>query len=257
MLKKMECRYSASQTYPFKSCSRASNFVSCFPPVFLLLTTLLPLLHGESKKTAREEGQFDIYVGGKVIGHEKFSITSSMESVSSNSLVELRNPEKQSQSIRMETQLDMDGQYLPRAYRLQTNVDGQKGTITGSFVPSEAAFVYEGSGRPRKMGIPVGDRYIILDTNIFHHFSFVARLFDFSGGKSQSIEAVIPQELDGGMLKVSDSGVEVVSVKGKKLNLHRLKVDTGQLQIDLWVDDARVLYKIALPAKHIEVIRDR
>jgi hypothetical protein len=257
MLIKMECGHSVGQASQFKSRSRTENFVSCFLPVFLLLTLLLPLMYGESRKTAREEGQFDIFVGGKEIGHEKFSITSSLESASSNSLIEIRNPDNQRQSIRMETHLDMDGQYLPRAYRLQTNVDGQKGMITGSFVPSEAAFIYEGSGNPRKMGLPVGDRYIILDTNVFHHFSFVARLFDFSAGKSQSIEAVIPQELDGGTLKVSDAGVEVVSAKGKKLNLHHLKVDTGQLQIDLWVDDLRVLYKIALPAKHIEVIRDR
>jgi hypothetical protein len=256
MLKRMKCRNLLDQRNPYNSRCIARSSVSHFLQALLLLTLLLPLMYGQNKRAAREEGQLDILVGGKEIGHERFSIISSLDSVSSSSTLEFRDPADRHHSVHMETHLDMDGQYLPRAYRLETNVDGQKGTVIGTFLPSEAAFEYQGSGNPRKMGLPVGDRYIVLDTNIFHHFSFVARLFDFSAGESQSIEAVIPQELDGGMLKVSDVGVEIVSVRGKKLNLHHLKADSGMLQIDLWVDDLRVLYKLALPAKHIEVIRD-
>jgi hypothetical protein len=256
MLKSAKCRSLLNQANPNGSRSNLRIPAFFFLLLLLLLPFLRPLTFGQSKRTAREDGQFDILVGGKEIGHEKFSITSSVDSVSSNSTVDFHDPGNRHQSIRMESHLDMDGQYLPRAYRLETNVDGQKGTITGAFLPNEATFEYQGSGNPRKRGLPVGDRFIVLDTNIFHHFAFVARLFDFSAGKSQSIEAVIPQELDGGMLKVSDTGVEVISVKGKKLNLHHLKIDSGILQIDLWVDDLRVLYKIALPLKQIEVIRN-
>ena len=96
---------------------------------------------------------------------------------------------------------------------------------------------------------------VVLDTNVFHHYIIVARLFDFRTDKSQSIEVVIPQELDGGILKVREIGLERVSTGGKKRDLHHLRVDSGLLQIDLWVDDQQTLYKIALPAKKIEVIR--
>jgi hypothetical protein len=256
MLKSMKCRNLRNQAKSNHFRSNRNNPAFYILLLLLPLTFLLPFAFGQSKRTAREEGQLDIFVGGKEIGREKFSIVSSLDSVSSNSMVDFRDPGNRHQSVRLETHLDMNGEYLPQAYRLETNVDGQKGTITGAFLPNEAAFEYLGSGTPKKRGLPVGDRYIVLDTNVFHHFIFVARLFDFTAGKSQSIEAVIPQELDGGMLKVSEAGVEMISIKGKKLNLHHLKVDSGMLQIDLWVDDARVLYKIALPLRQIEVIRN-
>jgi hypothetical protein len=80
-------------------------------------------------------------------------------------------------------------------------------------------------------------------------------LFDLSTGKEQSIEVVIPQELDGGFLKVRDSGIDRQQIGGKKMDLHHLKADSGLLQIDLWVDDQRTLFKIAVPAKKIEVFR--
>jgi hypothetical protein len=41
------------------------------------------------------------------------------------------------------------------------------------------------------------------------------------------------------------------------MDLHHLKADSGVLFIDLWIDDQKIVYKIALPAKKIEVIRNR
>ena len=256
MIKILKCGNRLNQANPSGSRSSGKMPAARFLLSLLLLMFALPPTFGQSKRSAREEGQFDIFVGGKEIGRERFSIVSTADSVSSNSTVNFREPGNKQKSVRMETRLDMDGQYVPKAYRLESNVDGQKGTITGEFLPGEAVFEYQGSGNPRKRGLPVGDHYIVLDTNVFHHFTFVARLFDFSAGKSQSIEAVIPQELDEGTLKVSEIGVEEITVKGKKLLLHHLKVDSGLLQIDLWIDDLRVLYKIALPVKQIEVVRD-
>jgi hypothetical protein len=255
MLKRKECRSLPvhADRNRARACLRPPVFYSLL--VLVLLALLLPLIYAEDGKSSREDGQFDILVNGKEIGREKFSIVSSAEGTSSNSTLDFSNPDNRHQSVRLETHLDMDWQYLPQAYKLQTNVDGQKGTIVGSFIPKEATFEYKGIGAPRKRGLLVGDHYIVLDTNVFHHFIFVARLFDFSAGKSQSVEAVIPQELDGGTLKVSETGIDIITVRGKKRNLHHLKVDTGLFLIDLWVDDQRILYKIALPAKMIEVVR--
>jgi hypothetical protein len=205
----------------------------------------------------REESQFDIYVDGKEIGYEKFSILGTADAVESKSVVSFRDPGKTRKKVLMETQLSMDSHFMPRAYQIRTDVEGKKGTITGSFTPGEATFEYKGSGNPLKRGLLVGRRYVILDTNVFHHFIFVARLFDMRAGGTQSIEVVIPQELDGGKLKVSEIGLEMVPIRGKKMTLHHLNADSGMLRIDLWIDDQRILYKIALPAKKIEVIRNR
>jgi hypothetical protein len=226
---------------------------------FNLLTPMLslPLAHGDEKGPNREESQFDIYVDGKEIGYEKFSILTSADAVGSKSVVSFRDPGKTHKKVEMETELTTDSSFLPRAYQLRSDVEGLKGTITGSFAPREATFEYRGSGNPIRRGLLVGDRYVILDTNVFHHFIFVARLYDMHAGGVQQIEAVIPQELEGGKLKVSETGLEIVTIRGKKMTLHHLTADSGMLLIDLWIDDQKILYKISLPAKKVEAIRAR
>jgi hypothetical protein len=224
------------------------------------LTAMLLLLfsfsYGTERRTSREEAQFDIYVGGQEIGQEKFSIENREDSVVSRSTVSFRDPQNKKQSIRMDTELTMDGHLVPRSYQLRTDANGQKGMMKGAFVEGQAAFEYLAGGTTRKTGLLVGKRYVILDTNVFHHFIFVARSFDLdSKEKSQPIEVLIPQEFENGLLKISNLGSEKISVKGKTRELHHLKADTGSVQIDLWMDDNKVLYKIALPAKRIEVIR--
>ena len=208
-------------------------------------------------KPSLEEAQFDIYVAGKKIGTEKYSILFSEDSASSSSVLDFQDPGNRHQKVHMETQLNMDGLFLPRSYKLRTDVDGQKGIMDGAFSQGQAIFEYRGNGKPRKSGLLVGERYSVLDTNVFHHFVFVARLFNIGEKeKSQSFEVVVPQEMENGFLKISAVGVDKVRVGGQSRRLHHLKADTGFQQIDLWVDDARVLYKIALPAKKIEVIRN-
>jgi hypothetical protein len=220
---------------------------------FLLLSSAL--CTGQS--SVKEESRFVIYVDGKEIGYEKFSILGSSDAVESQSVVSFRDPGKTRKKVLLETELTMDGHYMPRAYHLRTDVEGQKGTVNGSFAPGEANFEYKGSGTPLKRGLMVGNRYIILDTNVFHHYIFIARLFDMRAGGTQSIEAVIPQELDGGKLKVKEIGSEVVPIHGSKMTLHHLTADSGMLLIDLWIDDHKILYKIAVPSKKIEAIRNR
>jgi hypothetical protein len=222
----------------------------------VLLLLIYPVF-GAEQKASREDGQFDIYVAGKKIGGEKFLIQNSTDSVSSSSTMNLRDPANSRQNIKMETELKMNGQLVPQAYLLRTEVNGQKGLLKGTFAAGQASFEYLAGGSPLKRGLLVGDRFVVLDTNVFYHFVFIARLFDFeSKEKTQSMEVVIPQELDNGVLKVSEMGVETTSVHGKKRELHHLRADSGTVKIDLWIDDHRILYKIALPLKGIEVIRD-
>ncbi|MDM7995557.1 MAG: hypothetical protein QUT30_07735 [Acidobacteriota bacterium] len=223
--------------------------------VSFLFVFYLPPAPAQEAKGRPETAQFKIFLDGKEIGEEKFSITVSGDAISSRSVVNLRDVGYKRLKVQLESELSMDSFYMPRSYQLRTNVDGQKGTINGTFTKGEATFEYRGSGNPRQRGLLTGDSYVLLDTNVFHHFIFVARLFDFSANKGQSIEAVIPQELDGGILKVSEIGIEIIQIGGKRRDLRHLRADSGVLQIDLWVDDQRTLYKIAVPSKRIEVIR--
>ena len=210
-----------------------------------------------SPKLGREEGEFRIYAAGKEIGSERYVIMSSESAASSNSVLDFRNPADRHQRVRLETKLEMDGLYLPRSYELKSDVDGQKGIIKGIFAEGQVMFEYMAGEVPRKEGLLVGDHYTILDTNLFHHFVFLARRFKYEAkAKEQRFEVVIPQEQQNGLLKISELGRENITVRGKKIETHRLCVDSGSVKIYLWVDEKKILHKISVPARQIEVLRN-
>ncbi len=207
-------------------------------------------------KISREEGEFKIFIAGKEIGTEKYIIVSAEDSASSSSVLDFRNPGETHQRVHFTTKLDMNARYVPRAYELKSEVDGKKGSIVGLFKPNEVIFEYHNDGSPKRSGLLVGDEFTLLDTNIFHHFIFLARLFNFdSKEKSQKFEVVIPQEPDSGFLKISDTGKEAVVVQGKKIEAHRLQADSGSLRIQLWVDDQHMLHRIVVKDRDVEVVR--
>ncbi|MBP1599730.1 MAG: hypothetical protein H6Q05_5107 [Acidobacteria bacterium] len=209
----------------------------------------------KGKKDSRQAGEYGIYVAGKHIGTEKYVLASSEGSVTSSSTLDFSDPSDARKKVTVETKLEMDGQYLPRAYELKSDMDGQKGNIRGRFAPNQAIFEYSGSGKSQRQGLLVPERYTILDTNLFHHFLFLARLFKYGNtGAAQTFDVVIPQEKDTGALKISELQKETLLINGKKVDTTHLLVDSGTMRIQLWVDDNRVPRKIAVPEKGIEVV---
>ena len=224
---------------------------------FLLMAGSWPIGSASARQTDfRDSGEFMIYSGGRQIGTEKYAIAASADAVTSTSTLEFRNSGT-NQKVQLETRLDMNGRFVPVKYVLKSDVDGKKGTISGEFGRNQAMFTYapEG-GASRKSGMLVGDDYTLLDTNIFHHFLFIARLFDYSSKKPQRFEVAIPQEQESGFITVTDAGKENIVVRGKKTEARRLKVDSGSLQIDLWVDNRKMLQKIAVPGRDLEILHD-
>jgi len=209
-----------------------------------------------TRKPAAEDGEFVIFFGAREIGSEKFAIQAAAESVTSSSVLEFRNPATPGQKVRMETKLEMNGDYVPRAYLLKTDVDGVRGSITGSFAPNQVMFDFEGKGTNRRSGLLLPSRYTMLDSNIYHHFIFLVRLFDFdSREKTQRFEVLVPQEDDSGVLKVSELRRAEMELRGKKREVRVLQAASDALQLQLWVDKDGVLQKISAPSKGLEVVR--
>ncbi len=221
----------------------------------ILLNVSFLLAGSSDQKSTREEGVFKIYLNGKELGTEKYWISVAPESASSGSTLNFRNPYNQRQRIQLETKLQMTDRYVPQSYELKSDVDGKKGAVLGEFGPNEAMFTYSKDGVPRKQGVLVGKAFTVLDTNVFHHYAFLARLYDYSSGKEQQFEVVIPQEYDSGTLKITELTRETIAVHGKRIQAHHLQVDSGSLLLDLWSDDSHVLYKISVPSKGLEVLR--
>ena len=213
----------------------------------------------QKQKDFRETGEFQIYVAGTEIGSEKYAILSSGDTITSSSTLDFHNPSQRHQRIQLETKLEMNSHFVPRSYLLKSDVDGKPGTVRGEFSPNQAMFSYVGAeGPPRKSGILVGNEFTMLDTNVFHHFIFLSRLFNYdSKDKAQRFEVIIPQEEDSGFVTVRQLGMETLTVRGKKVETHHLQVDSGSLQIHLWVDNRRILDKISVPDRQLEVLRQQ
>jgi hypothetical protein len=216
---------------------------------------LLPAGVAVEKKAARLEGEYHIVFSGREIGVEKYVIETSADGVKSSSLLNLKDPVAGPKKVLLETRLEADAQYVPRSYELKSEVDGEKGTIRGSFAPNQAIFEYSGKGVSFRNGLLVGNRYTILDTNVFHHFIFLARLFKYNEGKTPQIfEVLIPQEKDTGTVRITELNKETILIKGKKAGVNHLLLDSGSLQIHLWIDSERIPRKISVPDKGIEVL---
>jgi len=227
----------------------------------LLAATLVPAgaagARGRPSATEdREEGVFRILLSGSEIGRERFTIVRSGDSVTSSSTVEFLMPPPSRQKVLLESKLEMDSRYLPKSYALKSEVDGRKGLVRGVFTPGEAMFEYGSETGSRRRGLLTGDLFTLLDTNIFHHFVFLVRLAGLEPGPAeQRFEVVIPQEADSGKVRVAAAGNESIEVGGKRFEARRLRLDSGTLMVDLWVDARGLLRKIAVPEKKIEVTR--
>jgi hypothetical protein len=228
----------------------------------LIILTVMPFLWAiagaaeSGQKTERLEGEYTISVSGKEIGAEKFAVVISGDTVSSVSNLEFRNPGGGPKKIRLETKMEMDGNFVPRSYELKSDVDGQAGRIVGRFAPNQVIFEYTGGGRSDRSGLLLGKQFTVLDTNLFHHFIFLTRLFKYNNGpKPQTFDVVIPQEKDTGTLKMRELDKETILVKGKKVSAAHLLMDSGTVQIHLWVDSNHIPRKITVPDRGIEVLQ--
>ena len=205
--------------------------------------------------SSRLEGEYGIYSSGSRIGTEKYVMVISGDTISSSSTADFRNPGSGDQRVTLETKMETNGQGTPHSYELRSEIDGQKGTIRGTFAPNQVIFDYSGGGVSFRSGLLVGERYTILDTNVFHQFIFLARMYDYSdGGRPQAFEVVIPQEKDTGTLRIREIGKEKLTAGDRQINVTKLLVDSGSLQIYLWVDNQHIPRKISVPDKGIEVI---
>ena len=216
---------------------------------------LLPSGVAVEKKAVRLEGKYHITSSGQEIGVETYVLEISADGVRSTSQLDLRNPGAGPKKVSLGTRLETDARYVPRDYQLESEVDGEKGTIRGSFAPNQVIFEYSVKGVSFRNGLLLGGQYTILDTNVFHHFIFLARLFKYNEGKTpQKFEVLIPQEKDTGTVSVTELNKETMLIKGKKAGVTHLLLDSGSLQIHLWIDGDRIPRKISVPGKGIEVL---
>lgn len=204
-----------------------------------------------------ESGAFRIYFNGAEIGQEKFQIAESGSSVRASAETRLtveRDKEKVSFLIR--PVLEFNRFFEPASYEIAQESGSNKTKARVTFKGPMSEAVYESGKETDTRQIDLNRDVLVLDDNVFHQYLILAKRYDFVKGGIQEFSAFVPQQFIAGGVSVSDKGVETVQVLSQSLKLQHLLVDTGELQISLWLDDKHNLRKLAVPKSGVEVIRE-
>jgi len=211
-----------------------------------------PLLY-----SGNESGTFRIYFSGAEIGQEKFQIIESGPSVKASAETRLtieRDKEKVSFLIR--PVLEFNRFFEPVSYEIGQDSGPNKTKARVTFRGAMSDAVYENGKETDARQIDLQKDVLVLDDNVFHQYIILAKRYDFAKGGIQEFSAFVPQQFIAGGVSVSDKGMEAVQVLSQNLKLQHLLVDTGELQISLWLDDRHSVRKLAVPKSGVEVVRE-
>ena len=211
-----------------------------------------PLLY-----SGNESGTFRIYFSGTEIGQEKFQITESGGSVKASAETRLTiEREKEKVSFLLRPVLEFNRFFEPVSYEIGQESGPNKTKARVTFKGAMSDAVYESGNERDARQIDLRKDVLVLDDNVFHQYIILAKRYDFAKGGVQEFSAFVPQQFIAGGVSISDKGMETVPVLNQNLKLQHLLVDTGELQISLWLDDRHNLRKLAVPKSGVEVVRE-
>jgi hypothetical protein len=207
--------------------------------------------------TSPDRGTFKIFSDGQLVGKETFQISSdamNFKATGETLLVLERMKEKVTFNIKSNFQFART--FEPLNYQVFQEAGGNIVKASVKFKAAASEVVYEIGREADRRTIELKRDVMVLDDNVYHHYIVLARRYDYLKGGDQQFSAFIPQQFISGEVTVSDKGTEPVDFAGVKIMLQHLLVDTGDLQISLWVDPNHVLKKIAVPQSKVEVVRE-
>lgn len=202
----------------------------------------------ETALPGAEQGVFRVYANGKEIGTETFRIVRDGADWIAEGRVALNSADGK---VQQATKLLLTSDGGLRSYSWEQS-SPKKASANVAYQDGKAVIEYKldrGSDRAEySFGTP---QVAILDNNVFHHFIFLIRHYDFAKSGSQQIPIFVPQDVTPGTIAVTDRGME--NRQGKKWR--HMTATTPDLEIHLWLEGER-LVKIAVPAANVEVVRE-
>jgi hypothetical protein len=211
-----------------------------------IVSCLLPLLGTVLPAAAQvERGVFHIIADGREIGTERFEIAPTENGV--RATAELQITQKEVGHVVETATLTLAAGVEPTRYE-RVQKSPKRGSVTATFADEKASVHYVMTdGQTHDVEFKVPRNVVILDTNFFHHYTFLVRHYDFLKGGQQHMTVLVPQE---GL-----PGVVTVEYVGPDQALRKLVAHTDELDIQLWTDDAGRIVRLAVPAANVEITR--
>ena len=213
--------------------------------LLILLLCLVGPLFG--KQALSDRGVFRIYSDGKEIGVERFEIATTAKGVRATAELQIRlegvGRMKETATLVLRNGIE------PISYK-RVQKSPKRGSAILAFGPEKTTAQYRTTeGGSQRMEYFLPKNMVILDTNFFHHYTFLVHQYDFLKGGTQHMDVLVPQETAPGMVRVEH--------EGNDQSLRKLVVKTGQVEIQIWADANGRLMKLVVPAAKVEVLREQ
>jgi len=193
-----------------------------------------------------DHGTFRVYVGGREVGTEEFSITQSgsgaVAVTMASGRVDLRRAEG---SLQLSPRLRAQGVGSdPVQYQVDVSGDAPErvvGTIGGGRV---SAKIVTAAGEQLREYV-ASSGAVVLDEWVAHHYYFLA-----TRTHAGRVPIIVPRENRQVMATVTSRGEEAVQVGGRSVRLFHLLVQPqGGLEANVWVDDLNRVLKVEIPGR--------
>jgi hypothetical protein len=200
---------------------------------------------------AADRGRLRVMLGSEAVATEQFEISRSGDDWVAKGSTDIGLPDGRTGRVRGELRFAPDG--APRRYEWSSEGE-QKSSAVFTFTEGTARMELQMAGEQpfQQDFFFTSPRVAILDNNLYHQYALLAVLYDWSRGGAQSFPVLIPQDLTPGTIVVESA--PVVDAGGVRRQM--LRVRSADLEIEVYLDDARKLVRLAVPAANVEIVRE-
>jgi hypothetical protein len=200
---------------------------------------------------AQDKGKLTIKLDGQTVGHEEFEISPSGGGWLAKGDADIKASKGPASKVSGSLTLQPDGAPISYEWTSQAEKTNSAHLL---FTNGLAKMTLQMQGaQPFDQTFTFNTPLIaVLDNNLYHQYAVLARLYDWSKRGPQTFPVLIPQELMPGNITAESTGS--ASIDGK--SYEGFRVNTTDLEIDLYLDSTHRLMRLEVPAAKVSVIRD-
>jgi hypothetical protein len=198
-----------------------------------------------------DKGKFAIHVDGQIVAREEFEIAPAGGGWIARGTTELKVPKTTPSLVTGTLTMQPDG--TPISYEWSSQAEQTNGAHI-LFANGIAKVTLEMQGaRPFEQDMSFGAPLVaILDNNLYHQYSVLARLYDWQKRGPQVFPVLIPQELTPGSITVEATGSATAGGK----TYEGLRATTSDLEVLLYLDKDHRLDRLEVPSAKVSIVRE-
>lgn len=209
------------------------------------------LMIAAQSKAWSDKGVLLISSQGRQLGTEKFTIEADATQILVKGELQLTVPggEKVSET----SQLSLKSDLRPASYEREQK-SPQKGSLKAEFGDSETTLISQTTaGQGEQKFLLPNNSLAILDTNFFHHYAILVRMYDQARSGEQTFNVFIPQESLPATIRLKLVGKEVSNTE----EMNHFQAITEDIALDIYTAMDGTLNRLEIPKAGIEIRRQQ